>query len=188
MQAWSPITDVTIRWQMIKMQCMNIYMHDPQNSLTNAWTPLYEKYVSLEYFNLYLIVLWDLPSYIYNFCTTLFIYIIDNLKSLVRLWDLEQKYMWPYSLININMHNYLWWNNQTDDKRVHLYLYAFYLYWPFLSMYIVYMYWKRDISHTHDNISHTHDNNYKYIPHVPISYCPRHADKHTYIQICLQWG
>lgn len=55
-------------------------------------------------------------------------------------------------------------------------------------MYIVYMFWKRDISHTNDNISHTHDSNYKYKPHVPVSYCPTHTNKHTYIHICLQWG
>lgn len=37
-------------------------------------------------------------------------------------------------------------------------------------------------------ISHTQDNNYKYIPHVPTSYCPRHADKHTYIYTTVYNG
>lgn len=37
-------------------------------------------------------------------------------------------------------------------------------------------------------ISHTQDNNYRYIPHVPISYCPRHADKHTYTQLHVYNG
>lgn len=37
-------------------------------------------------------------------------------------------------------------------------------------------------------ISHTQDNNYRYIPHVPVSYRLRHADKHTYIYTTVYNG